>query len=307
MRTAVLVALLVTSAALMAGCSGKDEDDHSFTCPNGSTLDLEQFPDHHNSTFNAASHCPHASTSASNSTSLAPNKLPVLVLKITDGKNETNIAMLNGNLTFDASGSSDPDGSVTGIAVTIQDSNTTRTAALFDPAKKTFKPATFKFDRPGVVNVTVAMVDDRAGFTVNQTHVYVDHLQVGAPQTIQFPGSASTAYGGDECNIGQEIVGASFYKESSFSVTNGATLIEAALAKTSETNAGTIDATICSPDHAKISDTSEHPVSTGGPFAAPAGIASYYVGMTMEPDGGPTAVTATVLVHYEPGATAKLG
>jgi hypothetical protein len=303
MRSAAIVAILVTSAALMAGCSGKGkEDDHSYTCPNGTTIDLEKYPDHHNSTFSAASHCPHSgTTSHSNSTSLPPNQLPMLHLKISDGGNVTNVTMLNGNLTFDAAGSMDPDGSVTGIAVTIQDSNTTRTAALFDPAKKTFKTATFKFDRPGVVNVTVAMVDDRAGFTVNQTHVYVDQLQTGAGQTVQLPGGSPT---GDECNINNAIVGAQFYKEYSFNLVNGATLIEAIATGTSEgAPAGDISLTICSPEHVALGEPGNPTVTTGGPFPAPTGIASYYVGITIS-GGATTNVVPTVLVHYEPGAAA---
>src|ERR1051326_6714623 len=153
MRSAVFVAILVASAALLAGCSGKKEDantSHLFLCKSSTstvTLDLTKYPGYQNSTFNAASHCPGAHSSSNTTTSQAPNVLPVLVLAIKDaGGNKTNVTMLDGNLTFDATGSHDPDGQVTGIAVTVQDSNQTRTASLFDPVKKTFKAASFRFD-----------------------------------------------------------------------------------------------------------------------------------------------------------------
>jgi hypothetical protein len=305
MRSAVLVAILVTSAALLAGCSGKKEDDdHAFTCPNGTTLDLEKFPDHHNATFNPVSHCPHASTSASNSTSLAPNQLPILKLKVTDGKNETPVTMLNGNLTFDASGSSDPDGQVTGIAVTVQDSNTTRTAALFDPAKKTFKPATFKFDRPGVVNVTVAMVDDRAGFTVNQTHVYVNHLQMKEGAVIHLPSNGGAAPAGmDPCkgatgDAGSEgaIVDANYFKSIDFDLFAGATRVDVTA------DAGeAAHLTICNPakDTALGSGDGTATTDPGVALPPPTGIASYSVGVYSN-DEPEMSTAMTVLVHYEP-------
>jgi major membrane immunogen (membrane-anchored lipoprotein) len=294
MRSAVLVAILVTAASLFAGCSGKDEDDHTFACANGTTLDLEKFPDHHNSTFNAASHC---TASHTNSTSLPPNKLPVLTLKITDGTNATNVTLLNGNLTFDATGSADPDGQVTGIAVTIQDSNTTRTAALFDPAKKTFKTATFKFDRPGVVNVTVAMVDDRAGFTVNQTKVYVNQLVQSTPQTIQLPdppaGISDCGGGADQPGVNGDLYEAQFYKEYSFSVVAGVTYVEASDASTDAS------LTICSPADEPLSNTG-NPVATlpDAVLAPPAGIESYYVGATSSAQQ--TTVGPAILIHYDP-------
>jgi hypothetical protein len=297
MRSAVLVALLVTTAALFAGCSGKDEDDHTYTCANGTTLDLEKFPDHHNSTFNAASHC---TASHTNSTSLPPNKLPILTLKISDGTNATNVTLLNGNLTFDATGSTDPDGQVTGIAVTIQDSNTTRTAALYDPAKKTFKTATFKFDRPGVVNVTVAMVDDRAGFTVNQTKVYVNHQQNGlSPGTIQIP---SSTVNDNPCNPtpADPLLNADLYKRQSITVVQTATYITATVVS------GDVTIGLCSPNtdderygHLISSVATDAIISNDGEaLPPPPGITSYGIGIVAN-DASQTAVI-DVVVHYDP-------
>lgn len=308
MRSAVFVAILVSTSALLAGCSDK-KDDHedSYTCPNGTVLDLEDFPEHHNSTFNPLSKCPKTSGSGtgSGSASQAPNQLPVLKLNVTDmGGNVTNVTVLDGNLTFDATGSSDPDGQITGIAVSVTDSNTTRTASLFDAVTKTFKNATFNFDRPGIVNVTVAMVDDRAGFTVNQTKVYVNHPQVLPTQMIGLPGGGEFAV----CTGSGEALLDEFYrKEFSFTVGAGATLATA-----TATPASTL-ITICTPDADPLtngcqcemaSPTAPGETTTNIPLVTPVGVGSYKVWATL-PAGVPNVTVAmTVLVHYEPQAAA---
>jgi hypothetical protein len=301
MRIAAIVAILVASTVLLSGCAKKAaEDDHSYVCKNATstvTIDLEKYPEHHNATFNPASKCPGVKSSASNTTSLAPNKLPILKMKITDGTNVTNVTMLNGNLTFDATGSTDPDGTVTGIAVTVKDSNQTRTAALFDPVKKTFKPAHFKFDRPGVVNVTVAMVDDRAGFTINQTHVYVDQTTVLDPKTVNGfePGGDSTTCSGPF----NALVDTNFANEYDFTLVAGATFVEA-----TATN-GKI--TICAPGPGPSSapgtprspEGSPSTTTDKGADLTPAkGVLSYFVeAYSTSPN---QSIGVTVTVHYEP-------
>ncbi len=310
MRSAVFVAILVATSALLAGCSSKKDDDHedAYTCPDGTVLDLEQFPDHHESTFNPLSHCPKKGSS-SNSTSLAPNVLPMLKLKVTDdGGNATNVTMLDGNLTFDATGSMDMDGQITGIAVSVTDSNTTRTASLFDATTKAFKTAKFKFDRPGVVNVTIALVDDRAGFTVNQTKVYVNHPQAIASQNIQLGGGSQlvdSTCGGMADDPSGTIQGnlyeSPMYKEYPFALYEGATFVEA-------TSTGG-DITICSPhvegafDSTPVSERGAGATTSNAALPAPVGTQSYYVSATLGP--GPGAdVAVSVVVHYEPQAAA---
>ena len=310
------VAILLSTAVLLAGCSGGDgEDELHYTCPGGVEIHQDDHPDA-NTTADLAEFCPGSTTSGSrsSSTSQAPNVLPTLVLKVSDdGGNETPVTMLDGNLTFDASGSTDSDGSIAGIAVTITDSNTTRTATLYDAGKKQFKPATFKFDREGVVNVTVAMVDDRAGFTVNQTHVYVNNLQVIPEQTIQAAGGSSAV---DEsgCNGNDPLVDSFYVKPFTFSLVPGATFVEATVTThdslpdpaPDETSA-TI--TICSlPDadgvRAALSDSGDSTVRTfpDAALPAPTGTDFYQVWATA---GVPnTTAGVTVLVHYEPEAAA---
>lgn len=300
----VLVALVVLSA-LLAGCTGDGgkDDPNTYACPDGTEIDLDGIPGSENSTFNPLSKCPKSSgSSSSNST---PNVLPTLSLTVTDDAgNETVVGTLMGNLTFSAEGSTDADGSITGIAVSVTDSNTTRTASLFDPVAKAFKPATFKFDRPGVVNVTVAMVDDRAGFTVNQSKVYINHPQNLAPVNIQLGGggvAVDSACGGND-DVGPvrgDLYEAQYYKEYSFALLEGATFVEAT------SNAG--DITICSPhvegayDSTPLSETGSRATVTnpGVALPAPVGTQSYYVSATL-PSGGGQDVGVTVVVHYEP-------
>ena len=302
MRSAAIVALLVSASALLAGCSDDGgHGDHAYTCPDGTQLDLEQFPDHDNETFNPLSKCPR--TSGTTTTNSTPNQLPTLTLKVTDdGGNETPVTLLDGNLTFDAAGSSDPDGSVTGIAVSVTDSNTTRTATLFDAATKSFKTATFKFDRPGVVNVTVAMVDDRAGFTVNQTKVYVNHPQDLGTKSIPLPAGdgVADACTGDAPGIGnQEIVEALYTKPYGFTVVPGATLVEAFAEASGEV--GSARLTICAPDGTAISDTGTDTVASNAPLPPPVGTDSYNVVAYLDTPSQPNAeVSVSVIVHYEP-------
>lgn len=306
----VLVALVVMSAALLAGCASKGggTDPATYTCPDGKKLNLDDIPGSDNATFNPLSKCGGTGT-RSNTTASAPNVLPTLVLTTTDdGGNVTNVTMLDGNLTFSAEGSTDPDGSITGIAVSVTDSNTTRTATLYDSATKSFKSATFSFDRPGVVNVTVAMVDDRAGFTVNQSKVYVNHLQVGVSQNIALPGG-SPAPGATDCFIGDSetggpIIGAQFWKEISVTVADGATMIEAIAEESSETGVGTVAMTVCDPAANPMSEA-DNPTVTNvpGPFPAAPGTDNYFLGVTSSTEPRVDFVP-TILVHYEPNPVA---
>jgi len=306
MRSAAFVAILVATAALLAGCSSSKKDTELlYTCPATGTVTAHvtisgSAHPSVNTTAGLAKFCPGA-RSATNSTSLAPNILPVLTLVIRDqGGNKTNVTMLDGNLTFDATGSHDPDGQVTGIAVTVQDSNQTRTAALFDPVKKAFKPATFKFDRPGKVNVTVAMVDDRAGFTINQTHVYVDQSQDLGSHNFQ-AGDLSKA-GNDGCAGFDKIPGQTATNELlsyQFSIASVPGLTQIVASWT-----GDADGIICDPSGNPVSPGGASPQTTTGALPPPQGINGYT--LVVYSTGGPTppatanTVTASSVVHYEP-------
>lgn len=311
----VPVALLLCTSLLLAGCSGGGDDgegDFHVTCPDGRELHSEDYANV-TTTGDLLSKCSRTGTgSRSATTSQAPNQPPVLVLTISDaGGNATNVTLLDGNLTFSAEGSSDPDGQIGGIAVTVQDSNTTRTGVLYDAATRQFRSATFTFDRPGVVNVTVAMVDDRAGFTVNQTHVYVNELQQLRSETINIPGGDQLVDGGCEA---ADLDNAQYYKPIRFNLANGATMVEAVAAATG-TDTGTpagelpgeASLVVCSPEHQALSEPGNPTVATAeGVFAAPVSADNYYVGTTIEAPYPSVTVAVTVLVHYEPMPAAVL-
>lgn len=317
MRSVVPVAILVLTSVLMAGCAKDDgEGDLHYVCANGTEIHADDHPEANaTEAEDLAKFCARSSTtgSRSNTTSQAPNVLPTLVVNVTDdGGNATVVTMIDGNLTFSAAGSTDSDGTIAGIAVTVTDSNTTRTATLYDAAKKAFKSATFRFDRAGPVNVTVAMVDDRAGFTVNQTHVYVNHLQTLGPKTVLIPADGvvpGVVPGTSACNGGDPLTSAQYYTEMRFDVASHASFVEAT-ASTTGLDTGPAGAlpsgasiTICSPSKEALSDSGEtvatRPDATLPP---PVGTQSYYIGVYATfPQ---SSVAVDVLVHYEPRAAA---
>ncbi len=307
MRSAVSVALLVATASLLAGCSGNGGgDDIHVTCPDGKELHSEDYANV-TTTPDLLKKCSGTGGTRTNTTTQAPNQLPVLVLKTTDsGGNATNVTTLNGNVTFDATGSSDPDGTITGIAVTVQDSNTTRTASLYDAGKKQFKTATFKFDRSGPVNVTVAMVDDRAGFAVTQTKVFVNHPQdlgshtfaVGDPSKSFDTEGHCTGFA-EENTPDQTASDALVYMEFSVAVGPGATFIEVTR------NSGTAQMTICDPNDVAVSDSSdEDTVVSNKPLPPATGIKGYRVSVYSTAAGAQNEVALSAVVHYEPQAAA---
>ena len=310
----LLVAAVVLVAAL-AGCSGKSGDDEvHFQCLNGGPeLHQEDFPEipgnfteQQVEDFLKAK-CPKASGSGSktNTTSLAPNVLPVLKLNITDfGGNVTNVTVKGGNLTFDATGSFDPDGTLSAIAISVKDSNQTRTLPLYNAGSKTFTPVTFSFDRPGPVNVSIAMVDDRAGFNTTLTKVYVNDPQTLAPGTVYLP-SEGAAPGLDHPCLGASdqvpngsgpLVDSNYFKAAQFTVAEGASFIEVIPNEDSLV-------TICDPAGVAISDEKQDvPVFSNAPIVPPTGTESYKIGFY-----GSTAnaeLGAIVIVHYEPQAAA---
>ena len=297
----VFVATVVLVAAL-AGCSGKKDDkDFHVDCPDGTELHSEDFTDV-NTTADLLKKCSGSSSSgsrSSTSTATGPNVLPVLTLTVTDdGGNATNVTMVNGNLTFSAAGSKDPDGNITGIAVSVKDSNTTRTGTLFDAATKTFKSATFKFDRQGVVNVTIAMVDDRAGFNVSTSKVYVNSLQVLTPGTIQVPIAASES---DPCDptVGDDLLNANMYKRPTFQVAPNASFVTAKL------TGGAGEIGVCSPPDTPdgygtlISNTGTDVITNADHvFVMPPATLNYGVGVFGSSPN--TTPIIEVVVHYEP-------
>lgn len=307
MRVAFLAASLILVAAL-AGCAGKDKDtDFHVTCADGTELHSEDFS---NVTTNAdlLKKCPGATVTRTTTTSTpsAPNVLPVPALEVSDNGTVTRVTLIGGNLTFDASNSTDADGNITGVAVSVTDSNQTRTASLYDPVKKQFKTATFKFDRPGAVTVTLAVVDDRAGFATNVSKVYVNEQIAKGGASITLPEAALAEEGSplhDVClgasasplGTSGPVVDSQYFARESIPLQANATFIEVV----SEED---VVMTICNPEGTPVSDELvEGTVVSNQPIPLPAsGTDNYEVAFYATAPGATTAVTITV--HYEPAA-----
>lgn len=310
---ALLVAAVVFVAAL-AGCSGKkggEEHDHlTYTCSNGTVISEEDYEDVlENVTVDfLKTKCPKGTgTGTGNGTgtnSAAPNKLPILKLNVTDfGGNATNVTLLDGNLTFSAAGSSDPDGAISAIAISVTDSNTTRTKSLYNAATKTFTPATFSFDRAGPANVSVQMVDDRAGFNGSIFQVYVNQIQVLGKADLQ-PQPATGAPLAHPCNGARQqfgdqgpIIDNTYFYPGPISTAAAPSFIEAI------PNDRTA-ITICDPADNPISEVRVNKAITtnnmDGPLPLPAsGTDNYSVGVYVT-NGAPADASVTVIVHYEP-------
>lgn len=291
MRSAVWWALLLGLAMTVSGCFGGDDegddcephedeegDEHAHDCPGSSTTG--------------------PTTPPTSTTPPAPNVLPILTLTVTDDNGtETNHTNVGGNLTFDATGSTDPDGTVDAGAIVVQDSNQTRAAPLL--VEGDFQPATFGFDRPGIVNVTVNLIDDRGGFTVTQSHVYVNHPQDPAPFGMKLPGPPVASATACEGPAGNDIVDANYYKEFGFDVLTGASYVEATVA------AGSASIAICGPDRVALSDAgtgtvvsnNEEPLERSASATTPYFVAALSGAANQD-------VSVSILVHYEPRAAA---
>lgn len=307
---ALLVAALVFVAAL-AGCSGKKGDDEiHYLCSDGVEIHADDYEGAFPDNFTESqvkdflkTKCAKAGGSGSktNTTASAPNVLPVLKLKVTDGTgNATNVTVKGGNLTFDATGSFDPDGTLSAIAISVKDSNQTRTLPLYEAASKKFVPAFFKFDRPGIVNVSIAMVDDRAGFNTTSTKAYVNEVIGIDCCNLAVPASDAPSQFADPCkgasgtvpNGSGPLVDSNYFKGSQFAVTAGATYIVA-------TPATDTLVTICDPTGAAVSDAkSNAAVTSNQPIVTPSGTDSYTIGFYVETPNA--RAKAEVVVHYEP-------
>lgn len=307
---AFLISAVILVAAL-AGCSSKKgDDDHlHYMCPDGTEIHAEDYEGvMENITVDfLKTKCPKGTGSgtgsATNTTSQAPNVLPNLVLTVTNfAAEETNITFVDGNLTFDATGSNDPDGQVSAIAISVKDSNRTQTKSLYDFATKTFTPATFSFDRPGVVNVSVAMVDDRAGFASIATFAYVNQQSKLAADTLPVATTSQTTPVTHPCKGADQgaqsnIIDSVYFKLKGVSIVEGATFIEAIPGASNLV-------TICDPAGTAISPAKQSSATTSTvDLVVPPSTDQYGIGVYVTAPN--TAINVNVVVHYEPRPAAE--
>jgi hypothetical protein len=267
-------------------------------------LQLEDIPGHDNDTFNPADFCPDGPGGGPDDNE-TPNLPPQFNLTVTNAEDgtETNVVMLDGSFTFMANGSVDPDGTIEGAAVTVVDSNTTRTKPLWENGVPV--PATFKMDRTGVVNVTASMVDNFGNFTFVEMQVYVNTDQTGSQTPHAFHpthDSCDPDVAGGGSGTGAITNAMSFAPQ--FDVEWGAQWIEVTLNVAAR---GQVMAILCSPTGTELGSQltptpGANPTTTpfeSNPDADLSEVSGGYyiliVNRTPE-----TATTAHVIVHYDP-------
>ncbi len=296
MKLRALLALALVAAAALSGCFGSDDEPTDDHCDDGH-VDAD-CPDN---TLGAGGDQNLGNTTDTNET-VEPNVPPVVALKVfDDAGNETRATMLGGNLTFDASGSMDEDGTIDQAAITVTDSNQTRTATLFSNGK--FKQATFNFDRPGVVDVTLSVIDDGGEIVNLVTNVFIHHPQPDKSHSFKVPAPptvSADSCGGTGLPQGSSVLDPNYYMQFKFDVLEGASKVEARVAS------GSASIAICDPDGNAITGAGTDMVTTEDGTNFTASIAYYVsaVGGTWVPvDSSPAvhqsnAVAVDVIVYY---------
>ncbi len=317
MRFASLLVVVVVLGAALAGCTkkGGDDHDHTYTCANGTELDLEDFPDHDDATFDAEAHCTSTGTGTGTrtTTTAAPrvNIKPTLVINITNSTGVPAIVtLLDGSLTFSVVGSTDADGAITGAAVSVQDSNTTRTRSLYNPTTKALIPATLIFDTAGVVNVTFVIIDDFAGVNSTTTKVYVNTITQATwdPMGYLVGDSLTTTTWPDNClspthveGSSQEVTDSAASATTSISVKSNASYVVV------REVTGNVRMVICTP--AAPGPTTAISPAADARAVTDAGVVfvkseGYYVRLVaLAPPPTPPLtdlITVSIEVHYEP-------
>ncbi|HUR26241.1 MAG TPA: hypothetical protein VM327_09545 [Candidatus Thermoplasmatota archaeon] len=289
MRGLTLVALLMVGALVLSGCSSKSD---STTSASGSKT----------GTGTKGTN----GTVVTNTTTQAPNVPPLVVVHSTNATGvPTNVTFVNGALTFSAAGSSDPDGDgLSAVAIVAQDSNRTYPPGVLFAAGK-FTSVTYKFDRPGVVNVTVSGIDVRGDLTTVKVQVFVDEKITVTSQSINvlstggIPSAATDCVGpgsSSPAGSGGSVLDATSFDHQPFNVAKGAQYIVATHVS------GDGKFAICGPDGKAASKEGDKstPAEADGPLATPKGLESYQMGFVANGPG--EKVVVTVIVHYEPKA-----
>ncbi|HEX2066005.1 MAG TPA: hypothetical protein VHI93_04250 [Candidatus Thermoplasmatota archaeon] len=294
MRALPLFAVLLVGALTLSGCSSKD-DGPSSTSGTSSTGTHGTLTGTHT----------HTNTSAP-----APNLPPVVVLRVTNANGTaTNVTLAGGNLTFDASASSDPDDGLSQMAIVAQDANQTYAPRVLY-ANGRFTSATYTFDRPGVVNVTVSAIDVRGNLTTLKRQVYVNEQVTLTSQSIAIPSAGGVPSAPTDCagpgssHVGGEgsALDAASFDHQPFTVTKGVQSITATWVAGDGQFAICLrkaDGTATAVSGVGNKDT---PAQTTGAVQAPQGLDTYEIGFTA--NAPRETVTVAVVVHYEPAGTA---
>lgn len=228
--------------------------------------------------------CPDVQTQTAN---LPP--VAALVMTADDGavQNGTTYIVAGQNVTFSAAGSSD-DGSVQLAALTVRDSNGTRTVQLYDGG---FQDATLAFPHEGPANVTLRVLDDDGEVDLVETMLYVNRVH-----SLSIAVDAFMPAGGDAgaCDFPSDppLLWQRAMSHARFVVNSGAQWLSA------EMTGGSGEFALCDPDSEPLTEASSTTAETergAGPMRSSPQYSLFGVATG---SGGP--LTFDVMVHYEP-------
>ncbi len=296
MRALAITALL--AAVALAGCFGGNDDtteehdhkDHDHCDP----LDVANY------TAEECEETPVDPGMGGNDTPAppVPNVLPNATLTMTGPKGVIGAHdwIKPGDwMVFSAVGSTDADGEVALIGLTVTDGNGTRTAQLMEGGM--FVDANFTFSHVGPVNVTIRVLDDDGEGVIRVASTAVNDVKV---HNLEFTAAAPTGSADDCARPGEsddggvpDVITNNVAKKSSISVQKGAMWISAVI------TSGEGSIAICDPDDNAISPAGTD-VSTNDD--ADLSRAGQYNLMVYAGAGGD--ITIESVVHYEPKAAA---
>lgn len=290
MRVALVLTLILVSSFVLAGCTSKTDTTNTGTVKTTVT--------------GTKTITNTRTTTLSNTTTQTPNVAPVLKFKISSNGTVQNFTFVNptthlkGSLTFDATGTVDPDADgLSGIALSVTDSNKTYPAGtLFSNGQ--FTPVTYTFDRPGPVNVTVSALDNRGDITTLETHVYVD--QISTIVTPIFKTGAADARKASDCvgpfPASADLLNQGIVDKGKFDTKKTTTFAVATIVD------GAGEIALCAPDATAISgeDSAAVTSNAGTVFTDTTGTSSFYVLSLASALSSNSALTIQVVTHYEP-------
>ncbi len=281
MRLSALPVIMSLLAISLSGCFGDDEAPPQEPVETCSEQDIL------NET-NEACYEPPA----------LPNVLPDAVLTMTDADGRaldaSTFVLVGSNITFSAAGSSDPDGSIAAVGLSIADGSGERTAQLY--ANGTFVDVTLPFDTAGPVNVTISVLDNAGEGVIRKAMTAVNEV---FSATLSFEGPAPSG-SADAC----EAPGASsgvpglvtnnYALKSMVSVGKGAHWISATIAD------GSGEIAICAPGDpgTALSDAGTD-VDTADEENATLEVGAQYYIMVLSKSNSGGDVTIETMVHFE--------
>lgn len=248
----------------------------------------ETLPTENNETYNpeiaesGATDCP-------GDVPVGPNELPIPVLALSSNGvvlDDFTAIYPGDSILFSAVGTSDPDGEVDLIGLTVKDANSTRNVNLMEDGA--FVDATLVFDHVGPINLTMRVLDDRGeGVVLHRTAAVNLVVEDTAETVVAVPADDVADCEPAESGTSQTLTNSEHWYAKTFSVTADTRWI-------SVTTSGDQSVGICSPDGTSLA------TGTGSAMTAdqtwPAGI-DYRVVAT--PAGANESFTVRIEVHYE--------